>query len=312
MRLFVFLVLTLFLTLSTAVAQSPDSENLFREALICYGELNYSCTLDKLTQAEEIASRSKDKTYSLSDIYEYKAYTLVALGREAEAEASFRSLMRLNPDFVLSEQQVSPKIYRVYKKAKLEMETLRPPVVVEPAPKPEQIPEVAPVPEPPIEPVSEPPRWPIIQRAAGASAGAAFLVGNDTDYFNVGYFVSASAEAAVGQGFTLGGRIWFQQHAGKDDNRNLNVLGILFNPAWNYHLSRFWMQIPVAVGPVFFGWDGIDDRAGLIWLFDPAFFVRLHANVAIGLNVGPGGVVRFEPAESSTFLMTGLKLIGSW
>jgi len=300
-----------FWAVSAAPAQAADSRQLFQEALICYGEIDFLCTLAKLDEAARLEREGANDPDQLAQIYQYRAYAQVALGEEAAARESFRQILIVKPGFTLAPDTVSPKIYALYEEARREMEELEkrrpepepPPLPPPEPPTPEPLP---PSPEPP--PVEEPQPTGSIY----AAALAAFPLGVDTDYYDVGFLVEAGGEGRIAHGFTLGGAVNYQRLGGKDRFSDLHLLGVVFRPAWTVSVSRIVFRVPLSLGAAAFGRGGISDEQGLYWRFDPGVGVRLHPNLTAGAAVGPGGVFTFDRPAASAFLATGLYLTGDF
>ena len=310
---FIFLAeLAGFLVPGLAFGQDSAEEN-FREALICYGELNYPCSIQKLASAEKTEKERHPKSKLLVDVYQYKAYSLIAIGDQAGASEAFRALLDIEPDFPLGPDKVSPKIYTLFltvKQERLSQKSKEEPAPTIPAtPKPLAKPEVS---APPPETKAPKETWPFPEGIAGLSGSAAFLLGDDSSKFHVGFNLDAFAEAEVGEGFFVGGALLYQRHESKGKHDSLNVVGILAQASWAYSISRFYLRLPLGVGFATYGWGEARSKQGMIWRFTPDFNVRIVENFGLGLQVGPGGVIDFSRKAASTFLVTGLAAFGSW
>ncbi len=302
-----------------AWGQSAGSDELFREALICYGEINFECTLEKLERARDLERSGANDARRLTEIHRYMAFALVALGRETEARQTFRAILEIDPGFELSADKVSPKIHDLYlsvkrsleerselRKTKPEPQTAPPPEV---KPKPVAK-EKAPAAAPPVS--SKNSRFARPDGLAGLTFGAAFLSGKDTDHYGVGFATGGFVETHLANGFYLGGALFFQRNGGKTGGPNLNLMGVTARPAWIYAFERFFFHLPLDVGFVTFGRGGLTDEQGLLWRLEPGFFVRFEKHFAIGATVGSGGVFLFDPEAASVFFNVGMALMGTW
>ena len=297
-----------------AAAQGNGSEELFREALVCYGEINFHCSLDKLGKSRDAELSGENDKGRLTEIYRYMAYSQVALGREAEALESFRNIIVINPDFMLPPEKVSPKIYRLYLQAKREEERRGlPPKPPEEKPPDEVKPAVIDKePQPPAS-GSGKPGVKLPAGFAGICGSAAFLTRSaDTDRYHVGMSVDSVFGFRLPMGFFMGGEIFYLRHEAKAGEKNLNAVGVMARASWTYEVSRFWLQAPLGLGIMTYGRGNASDEQGLAWRIDPGFYARFTRHVAVGINVGPGGVFAFERSAASVFFTTGMSILGTW
>lgn len=304
-----------------AGASSPDA--LFREALICYGEINFPCTLEKLEKAETLGRASGVSRDLMADILVYKGFALVALGREPEAADSFRGALLQRPDYTLSPERVSPKIISLFERVREELDALRVPLAPEPEPSPEPEPEEEEEPEPPAMPEEEdgdePPDlpledegeggWPVLAGFVGLDVGAVGLLSQDREYAGPGFVLGVRGAGRLGRWVLLGGRLDYQRQGGRGGMGNLNILAVLLEAGLVFEYDRFWFHLPVSVGAGIWGRDAVADEAGMIWKFQPAAYVRLDRHLSLGVWTGPEGVVAGGPARSSYFLAGGAGLV---
>ena len=104
----------------------------------------------------------------------------------------------------------------------------------------------------------------------------------------------------------------YQRHAGKASHSDLHIVGLLVQPAYMLSVDRYIFHLPLGLGPTFFGHGSLSDEIGLMWRLEPGFFVRLNEYLALGVEVGPGGVVLLNRSAASWFVSTGAVLVGIW
>ncbi len=292
-------------------AESEQAKMLFQEALMCYGEINFACTLEKLEQAREIEEKTSADTDLLIEIHRFRAYSLVALDRTEAAKDAFRDIFALNPGFDLSESKVSPKIYQVFLQVKAQQPAPEPEPIQQPdpIPEPESIPEEKPLPEP----IPEPDPWIRPERLFGFSLKAAILLGEeDRDAYHAGLAMDVTFEHQLANGFYLGAALGYQRHEGKGGNDALNALNLQLQPAYLFVKNRFLLHIPIGLGVGIFGRGGVADEVGLAWKAEPGAYWRALPELALGTTIGTGGMILFDPARSSSYFTIGLSLLGSW
>ena len=100
-------------------ARRLDASRLFQEALICYGELNFTCARQKLEAARERAEPTKERELRLG-IARYLALTCVALGDEAGAKANFKRMLDIDERVRPAPREVSPKVLAIFEAAERE------------------------------------------------------------------------------------------------------------------------------------------------------------------------------------------------
>lgn len=99
----------------SSIMADPGSDRL-RSVAISYDQGRYQQAADSAAEAlaDSIGLDRETLTYLLT----YRSFSLVALGREAEAEEQFLKLLALQPKMELNPEFVSPKIIEVFKRAK--------------------------------------------------------------------------------------------------------------------------------------------------------------------------------------------------
>ena len=97
--------LVLLATVTASPASAQDTNPLIQEGADQYDELRYEEALQTLSAA---LVRAGNTAQQQARIYELLAFTYLSLGREAEAEGAYRSLLAIEPDFEPG-AEVSPR-----------------------------------------------------------------------------------------------------------------------------------------------------------------------------------------------------------
>lgn len=104
----------LFLWVSSASGQEPLDP--LSRVVELYNQGNYREAAD--SARSRLAGQPELGNDAREQLLIYLAFSLVALGQEAEAEDSFMELIRLDPRLELNPEFVSPKIIDVFRRAK--------------------------------------------------------------------------------------------------------------------------------------------------------------------------------------------------
>jgi len=112
----------LLLSASLSAQQKADP---LAEVVDLYDQGNYQAAADS-SRSYLSQNQGLDREDRVQMLI-YLSFSLVALGREAEAEASFGELLALDPALDLNPEFVSPKIIDVFRRAKARAGSARPP-----------------------------------------------------------------------------------------------------------------------------------------------------------------------------------------
>jgi len=118
---------TILMLLASPALQAGGSAGLLEEASTAFSFLDFEGALQKLEQARVVAGNSKS---DLVRIFALKGLCLAPLGRDAEAEQSFRAVLSLDPSYRL-DPDISPRYRAPFLKV---LETNVPPLSVQVTP----------------------------------------------------------------------------------------------------------------------------------------------------------------------------------
>jgi len=315
-HIILLLLILLFCLGNLANAEVGDSGEDFRQGLLCYGEINFTCALDYFKMAEQKEKATDPQSEKLVDIYKYMAFSQIALGMDQQAEDSFKNACMIREDFMLSKDKVSPKVYSIFEDAKKETEVIR--LKKKQAEleakqierekdlklKKEQESEA----EVKQEAKAKPLKW-----LVGFSASGTPLFGNPTDDFNFGFSLALDFGYRIHEYFTVGADISYQRHGStKVTSGALNIMGIALEPAFVFEKPEYIVKVPLALGVATYGYGNIKNTQGMLVKIEPAIYYRVHPSVAVGAFVGPGGVILLHRSASSWFLNFGLSVLGTF
>ena len=109
------------------VASVMAQDNTIEELKQKYVSFNYD---EVVKLADKMISSGNYSSSQLTEIYEMKGMSEYSLGQELEARYSFEELLRLDPNFSMNPNRVSPKIVNFYNEIKVaylnELEEERP------------------------------------------------------------------------------------------------------------------------------------------------------------------------------------------
>lgn len=307
--IFIFFIAAIFP--AKVSAESGGSGEDFRQGLLCYGEINFTCALESFTRAEIKEKEHSPKSEKLVEIYKYKAFSEVALGDEKAAEQSFKNAFLIDPDFYLDKEKVSPGIYEIYQDAKNQIEI----VLIKKRQKEEKAErekkkedEKRRKEQQKIEkPKPAPLKW-----LVGFNVGASFTLGEDTDYFDPGFGLELDLLYRLHKYFAIGAEIAYQRNGSKSTQYDsLNIFSFAVKPAFILLEEKYIVKVPVSLGLATYGFGEITSRQGMILKPETAAYYRINKNIAIGGFVALGTVIYFQDSASSWFINTGVSVLGT-
>lgn len=304
----------LLLFVGSAAAEG-SSEALFREGLVCYGEINFACAKSKLESAlaQEGAGGNRER---LIEIHRYLAYSQVALGELGGARQSFERILSLDPAFTLDDASVSPKISGLFAEVRRSWALAQ---SLESAPKepkaPEKAPPLAPekAPEPsPPPPLPEPPKpLPAPKRLAGADLAASFLLqAKDRRAFHPGLALAPYLLWPLGFGVYGGLALEFRFFAKRKSVDPLYELGLFARFAYRVEAGSFRFLLPLSLGPTMFGRGSPAKRLGLAAGVHPSFMWLLTKSLEFGPQFGLRSTLDPQNGHASGSFELGLGLHG--
>lgn len=113
--LIIIAALAMPMVLQGALLADPEGDPL-KAVATDYDQGRYLQAAEKAAAALDDSAAEDQETRSY--LLTYRAFSLVALGRETEAEAEFIRLLAIQPKLELNPEFVSPKIIEVFKRAK--------------------------------------------------------------------------------------------------------------------------------------------------------------------------------------------------
>ncbi len=311
MRTVVFIIATVFIALYPLDSFAEEqAASLFQEGLACFEQIDFTCARNKLSKAEALESESQPGSKTHIEILKHLANTQAALSDQDSAVESFKKLLLYQPDFRLGEEDVSPKIMRLFT---LALESIKP--VEEIPAEPEFVEgdveflagEMEIVYTPPPDPFEKQHRF-----SAGIETSAAFLLGDDTDSYNHGLLVEGGFRGRIIKGFHLGGALVYQFHKDKNSEGDIHLLGAALEPSYCFEFRSYSIDIAGNLGLATFGRGNINDELSLLFRLKFAALYRITPQISLGLIAGPGSAVLLSRKAASYFITTGLIFKGSF
>ena len=276
---------------ANSASANNQAEALFREGLVCYGEINFACAKNKLESALTLEGAGANRE-RLIEIQRYLAYSLVALGETGGARQSFERILALDPAFRIDATTVSPKISGLFAEVRrswllAQSRESKPPevlVAAKPEPKPQ---EAASPPSEPQKPVTPPIVAPAPKHLAGMDFAASFpLQKRDREAFHPGFALGPHLLWPLGFGLFGGLALDFRLLPKRESPSHLYELGLFARFAYRAEAGSFRFLLPLSLGPALFGRGNPAKNVGLAAGLAPAFLWRLAPNWEAGPRVG--------------------------
>ncbi|MFH1435646.1 MAG: hypothetical protein ABIJ56_08010 [Pseudomonadota bacterium] len=101
--------------MASAPAHAQEANPLIQQGISQYNELEYESSINTLSAALIRPGNSNDDKIT---IYRYLGLNYLILGREAEADGAFRSLLAIDEDWALDPVSTSPKVLEFFASTK--------------------------------------------------------------------------------------------------------------------------------------------------------------------------------------------------
>lgn len=309
MRLVGAIAFVLLAAIPAAAEEAYPGQNNLAAGLTCYRNLDYDCALARLETALSEFSPEKDRQYlkHVSEARMVLAMIHVSRDNLDKAEAEFKTLLVLIPDYDLPEGDHPPKVRYVFDRAKKSV--TRPPLK-KPDPDPAaqsttlkvlRVPDLERKPPPPVvkKPAPSPTLW-----SLSAEARLIALFGDDADKASSGPGAALAFGFSTSSWLTLQIVFGYSYHSAREEDIALQTMSLSMEGLVKIDLSAIELRLGGGVGVLSMGTEDRYDNRGFTLQAMAALAWPASGSWALVLGLHPSFLI--TAGGSSFFLPAGL------